>query len=73
MCTHSNGTQYNFNQYRDINQFGRDIYSSALLIEGAKDKHYEMQILINKLNNYGATNPRKVQSKKKVLESTKRL
>ena len=32
-----------------------------------------MQILINRLNGYGATNTRKIESRKKVLENARRL
>ena len=59
LCTPSNGTQYDFNQYRDINQFGRRIFSGKLLIKDAEIEQYEIKILINKLNSYGATNKKK--------------
>ena len=72
VCTHSDEAQYDFNQYRDINQFGRDIYSGELSIKDAENEQYEMQILINRLNGYGATNTRKIESRKKVLENARR-
>ena len=41
VCTHSNGTQYVFNQYRGINQFGGDskkkkVDSKKKVLENAK-------------------------------------
>ena len=52
VCTHSDGTQNDFNQYRVVNQFGNEIYDGKLSIEDAKDEQYEMKILINKLKRY---------------------
>ena len=49
--THSGGTQYDFNQYRDTNQFGQDIHSGRLLIKDAEYDQYEIRILINTLKS----------------------
>ena len=57
VCTHSNGTQYDFNQYRDLNQFGNDICNCELSINDARNEQDNMAILINKLKHYGPTNP----------------
>ena len=59
VCTHSDGTQYDFNQYRDLNQFGNEIYNGELSINDAKNEQDDMEILINKLKGYGPTNPKK--------------
>ena len=39
VCTHSNGTQYDFNQYRDLNQFGSEIYKKEISLDEAKNEH----------------------------------
>ena len=57
VCTSSHGTQYDFNQYINLNQFGSEIYSGELSLKEAKDKQHEMSILINKLKAYGPTSP----------------
>ena len=59
VCTHSDGTQNDFNQYRVVNQFGSEIYDGKLSIEDAKDEQYEMKILINKLKRCNPTNLKK--------------
>ena len=60
VCTNTNGTQYDFNQYRDLNQFGNEIYSHEIsLDEAMRDEQYNMSILISKLNGYDARNPKK--------------
>ena len=56
VCTHSDGRQYNFNQHRDLNQFGNEICSDEISLNEAKDEHYNMSILINKLKLYGPNN-----------------
>ena len=74
VCTHSNRTQYDFTQYRDINQFGKDIYSDELSIEDPKNQQYDMEILINKVKGYGATNPKKyIKSTQEVLDNVEKL
>ena len=67
VCTHSNGTQYDFNRYRDVNQFGNDLYNGELSIDDARNEQYEMQILINKLERYDARNKRKKLKMKLLL------
>ena len=38
VCTHSDATQYDFNQYRDLNQFGSEIYNGRLTIKDAENE-----------------------------------
>ena len=71
--THSNGKQDDFNNYRDINQFGHDIYSGSLLIKDAEYNQYEMNVLIAILKNYNPINDKKVKSKKEVLKNSEIL
>ena len=72
VCTHSNGTKYDFNKYRDVNQFGNDLYNGELLIDDARNEQYEMQILINKLKSYDTRNKRK-KIKDEVVANAKKL
>ena len=43
VCIHSNGTKYDFHKYRDVNQFGNDLYNGELSIDDAKNEQDEMQ------------------------------
>ena len=72
VCAHSNGTQYDFNQYRDLNQYENDIYNGELSINDAKNEQNNVAILINELKNYGPTNPKKVKSRQEVLGNANR-
>ena len=47
VCTDSNGAQYDFNQYRDVNQFGNELYNEELSIDDAINEQYNMKILTN--------------------------
>ena len=71
VCTHSNVTQHDFNKYRNVNQFGNDLYNGELSIDGARNEQYEMQILINKLERYDARNKRKKLKMKLLLMQKK--
>ena len=58
-CAYSNGKEYDFNKYKDINQCGHDTYGSSLLIKDPEYNQHEMNVLITKLNNYNPTNEKK--------------
>ena len=73
VCTNTNGTQYNFNQYRDLNQFGNEIYSDEISLDEARDEQLNMSILINKLKGYDARNPKKKKSKQEVLRNAQKF
>ena len=73
VCTHSNGTQYDFNQYIDLNQFGNEIFSDEISIEDARNEQDNMKILINKLKNYGPSNPKKIKFRQEVLDNAQKL
>ena len=72
VCTNTNGTQYDFNQYRDLNQFGNEIYSDEILLDEAKNEKYEMSILINKLKGFDGRNPKKKKSRDEALDNAKK-
>ena len=73
LCTNANGTQYDFNKYRNLNQLGSEIYSGELSLEKAKGEQHEMLALINKLKGYNPNNPKKVKSKQEVLHNAEKL
>ena len=73
VCTNTNGTQYDFNQCRDLNQFGNEIYSDEIPLDEARGEQLSMSVLINKLKDYDARNPKKKKSKQKVLDNVQKL
>ena len=40
--THSDGREYDFNEFRGLKQFGNDIYTGDISIEDAKDEQFKM-------------------------------
>ena len=73
LCFHSSGTPYDFNKFRDIKQFGNDIFHGRISIKQANDEQTEMKEEIAKLENYNPTNEHRVNSKDKILNNAKKL
>ena len=61
------------NQYRDLSQFGNEIFSDEISIEDARNEQDNIKILINKLKNYGPSNPKKIKSRQEVLDNAQKL
>ena len=68
---HSNGTSYDFNKFRDINQFANDILHCRISIKQEKDEQDEMKEEMAKLENYNSTSEQKVNSKEEVFNNAK--
>ena len=62
-----------FNEYRDLSQFGNEIFSDEISIEDARNEQDNIKILINKLKNYGPSNPKKIKSRQEVLDNAQKL
>ena len=70
VCTNSNGTtNYDFNRYRDLNQFGSEIYNKEITLDEAKNEQHEMSIDIVKFRVYGPTSSKK--PRQEVLDNAK--
>ena len=60
VCFHSNGTPCDFNRFRDIKQFGNDMFNGHISIKQAKDEQDKMKEEKKKLENYNPTNEKKI-------------
>ena len=67
VCAHSNGTLYDFNEFRDITQFGNDICNGCISTEQPNDEQNKMEGKMTELENY---NP-KINLKKTFLTTQK--
>ena len=73
VCFHSNGTPYDFNKFRDIEQLGNDMFNDHISIKQAKDEKDEMKEEMPKLENYNPTNEQKIKSKEGVFNNPQKL
>ena len=46
LCTHSNGKEYNFYKFANLDLFGNTIYSGQTSIENAVEEQREMEKLL---------------------------
>ena len=75
LCTKTdNKTKYDFNRFSLPLKFIEKIHNYEITLDEAINDKTELSILINKLhNNYGPRNTEKIEKKKRVLESARKL
>ena len=73
LCLHSSGKSYDFNEFRNIKQFGNNIFNGHISIEQAKTNQNKMEEKMIKLENYNPISEERVNSKKEVLDNAKEL
>ena len=71
--TKAGGTKYNFNRFLLTFKFIEKIHNYEITLNIAINDQIELKILINKLNDYNPTKPEKIEEKKRVLKSAKKL
>ena len=71
--TKTDGTKYNFNHFLLTFKFIEKIHNYEITLNIAINDQTEIKILINKLNDYNPTKPEKIEEKKRVLKSAKKL
>ena len=64
VCTKTDGTQYDFNRFVLPFKFIEKIYNYEITLNKAINDQRELEILINKLNDYNPTKPEKINEKK---------
>ena len=74
VCTKTDGTKYDFNRFSLTLKFITKIHNYKITLDEAMKKQAELGILINKLNNdYKPISAKRVEEKKRVLESARKL
>ena len=70
---HSNRTLYDFNKFRDLNQFVFDIYNGVITIRDAEKEQTELASEIRDLIDYGVRSQKKDEQKQEVLRNVRQL
>ena len=65
ICIHSNRKPYDFNKFRDLKQFGNDIFSDTNSIEETKDEQDKTERLLTSLKKYNSTSKEKKRCKRR--------
>ena len=74
VCTKTDGIKYDFNGFLLPLKFTEKIHNYEITLDEAINYQKDLKILINKLNNdYGPRNTEKIEEKKRVLESARKL
>ena len=62
---------YDFNKFRDIKQFGNDIFNGYISIKQANDEQDGMKEEIIKLEDYNSTSEKRIKSREEILYNAK--
>ena len=73
VCVKSDGTTCNFNIFKNSLEFAANIYNVKISLKEAKNKQYEMLLLLEKLKNYNPINSKKIKSKKETVKAAESL
>ena len=73
LCTHSNGKEYNFYNFANLNRFGSKIFNGEILIEDALEEQARMKNLLMSLKKYDPSNDNKIKARKEVLKNAEDL
>ena len=71
VCKKADETKYDFNRFVLPSKFIKKIHNYEITLNEAGNDQTELNILINKLNNYNRRNAKKVKEKNRDLEAAK--
>ena len=72
-CTHSNGKEFNFYKFANLNLFGNKIFNGNTSIEDALEEQAKMEKLLMSLKKNHPSNDYKINARKEVLKNAKDL
>ena len=67
--THSNGKEYSFYKFANLNLFGNKIFNGKTSIEHALEEQAKMEKLLMSLKKYDPSNDYKIETRKEVLKN----
>ena len=73
LCIHSNGTEFNFYKFANLNLFGNKIFNGKTSIEDALEEQTKMEKLLMSLKKHDPSNNSKIKTRKEVLENAEDL
>ena len=71
--THSNGKEYSFYKFANLNFFGNKIFNGKTSIEDALHEQAKMKKLLMSLKKYDPSNVYKTKTRKEVLKNAENL
>ena len=73
MSAHSNGKEFNFYKFANLNLFGNKIFKAKTSIEDALEEQAKMEQLLMSLKKYNPSNDYKINARKEVLKNAEDL
>ena len=73
LCIHSNGKEFNFYKFDNLNLFGNKIFNGKTSIEDALEEQAKMEKLLMGFKKYNLSNRYKIKARKEVLENAENL
>ena len=69
VCVKTDGTIFNFNQFKNSIDLASNIYRDNKLVKDAENEQHDIKVLLNKLRNYNPTKPKKIKVKQETLSA----
>ena len=73
LCTHSNGKEFNFYKFSNLNLLGNKIFNGKTSIEDALEEQAKIEKLLMSLKKYDPSNSYKIKTRKEVLKNAEDL
>ena len=70
---YSNGKEYNFYKFANLNLFGNEIFNDKTSIEDVLEEEAKMEKLLMSLEKYDPSNDCKIKTRKEVLKNAEGL
>ena len=73
VCVKTDGTIFNFNQFKNSIDLASNIYRDNKLVKDAENEQHDIKVLLNKLRNYNPTKPKKIKVKQETLSAAEKF
>ena len=73
VCVKTDGTIFNFNQFKNSIDLASNIYRDKKLLKDAENEQHDIKVLLNKLRNYNPTKPKKIKVKQETLSAAEKI
>ena len=73
VCVKTDGTIFNFNQFKNSIDLASNIYRDNKLVKDAENEQHDIKVLLNKLRNYNPTKPKKIKVKQETLSAAEKI
>ena len=73
MCTHSNGKDFNFYKFANLNLFRNKNFNGKTSIDDALEEQAKMEKLLISLKKYNPSNDYEIKTRKEILKNAEDL